>query len=219
MIAEEGVAPDGRPMMHPLSREEWRAWLQANQASSQGVWLVSFKEATGKPRIDYDEAVEELLCFGWVDSKPGKLDEERSLLWCAPRKARSGWSRPNKQRVERLIAAGLMQERGLAAIEAAKANGSWTLLDTVEDLLLPEDLAAALAAAGSAERWEAMSRSARRGVLEWITQARRPETRAARIQAAAEAAKDGRAANAWRPPTGGSPGSPSPSGPDTPLQG
>ncbi len=100
--------------VHPLSRAEWRAWLLENHGRSTGVWLVSFKKGTGKPRFEYDEAVEEALCFGWIDSKPNKLDATRSLLWFAPRKAKTGWSKPNKERVERLLAAGLMQPAGLA---------------------------------------------------------------------------------------------------------
>jgi uncharacterized protein YdeI (YjbR/CyaY-like superfamily) len=188
-------------MVHPLSRDAWRAWLEANHATSKGVWAVSFKKATGEPRVEYGDLVEELLCFGWIDATAGKLDEARSLLWCAPRKPKSGWSRPNKERIERLLADGRMAPAGLAAVEAAKANGAWSLLDTVEEGVVPHDLAAALEAAGAREGWEGLSRSARRGVLEWIVQAKRPETRAVRIAATAEAAGEGRAANAWRPKT------------------
>jgi uncharacterized protein YdeI (YjbR/CyaY-like superfamily) len=81
--------------IHPLSRAEWRAWLAENYTRTAGVWLVSYKKATGKPRFDYEEAVEEALCFGWIDSKGNKLDEVRSLLWFAPRKGGTGWSMPN----------------------------------------------------------------------------------------------------------------------------
>ena len=185
--------------VHPLSRAEWRAWLLENHGRSTGVWLVSFKKGTGKPRFEYDEAVEEALCFGWIDSKPNKLDATRSLLWFAPRKAKTGWSKPNKERVERLLAAGLMQPAGLAKIELAKADGSWTSLDAIEDLQLPADLIAALVAMPPAEaNFMAFPRSAKRGILEWIHTAKRPETRAARIAETARLAQLNERANQWR---------------------
>ncbi len=185
--------------VHPLSRQEWRAWLQENHGRSSGVWLVSFKKGTGKPRFEYEEAVEEALCFGWIDSKPNKLDEARSLLWFAPRKAKTGWSKPNKQRVERLLSAGLMQPAGLAKIEQARADGSWTSLDAIEDLHLPPDLVTALAALPPAEaNFEAFPRSAKRGILEWIHTAKKPETRAARVAETARLAQLNERANQWR---------------------
>ena len=184
---------------HPLTRAEWRAWLSANHTRTEGVWLVTFKKATGKPRVEYDEAVEEALCFGWIDSKPNKLDAERSLLWFAPRKAGTGWSKPNKERVERLIAEGVMTPAGLAKIEAAKADGSWTALDAVEALELPPDLRAALQSnPPAATYWEAFPRSIKRGILEWILNAKSPQTRARRIQETAELAAENRRANQWR---------------------
>ncbi len=186
--------------VHPLTRAEWRAWLEQHHGRAEGVWLVSYKQATGKPRVTYDEAVEEALCFGWVDSKGNKLDAERSLLWFAPRKGRSGWSRPNKERVERLIAAGLMTPAGLAKIEAAQADGSWSLLDAVENLEIPPDLAEALAAYPAAsENFNAFPPSARRGILEWIVQAKTPGTRAKRVAETARLAQENQRANQWRP--------------------
>jgi uncharacterized protein YdeI (YjbR/CyaY-like superfamily) len=185
--------------VHPLSRAEWRAWLQENHGQSSGVWLVSFKKGTGKPRFEYEEAVEEALCFGWIDSKPNKLDEARSLLWFAPRKAKTGWSKPNKERVERLLAAGLMQLAGLAKLEQAKADGSWSSLDAVEELQLPADLVTALAALPPADsNFLAFPRSAKRGILEWIHTAKQPETRAARIAETARLAQFNERANQWR---------------------
>src|SRR5690242_14390957 len=114
---------------HPKSRAAWRKWLETNHARAEGVWLISYKKATGKPRLTYDEAVEEALCFGWIDSKPGKLDEERSMLWFAPRKSGTGWSKLNKERVDKLIQAGSMASAGLARVESAKKDGSWNALD------------------------------------------------------------------------------------------
>lgn len=185
--------------VHPLARAEWRQWLEANHTRREGVWLVTFKKETGQPRVEYDEAVEEALCFGWVDSKANKLDERRSLLWFAPRKPRTGWSKPNKDRVERMIAAGLMAPAGMAKIEAAKADGSWSKLDAVEALELPPDLVEALSAYPSAAvNFDAFPRSVKRGILEWIVNARKPETRAQRVAETARLAEDNVRANQWR---------------------
>jgi uncharacterized protein YdeI (YjbR/CyaY-like superfamily) len=186
--------------VQPDSLAEWRDWLAAHHDRGRGVWLVTWRAGSAGPKISYDESVEQALCFGWVDSKGRALDAERTMLWFAPRKARSGWSRPNKQRIERLLAAGLMEPPGIALVEAAKADGSWTLLDAVEDLVVPDDLAAAFAAhPPAAERWAAFPRSVRRAVLEWIVQARRPETRAKRVAETAEKAARNERANQWRP--------------------
>jgi uncharacterized protein YdeI (YjbR/CyaY-like superfamily) len=185
--------------VQPGSVQEWRDWLTQHHARPTGVWLVTWRVGSGGPRISYDESVEQALCFGWVDSKGRRLDAERTMLWFAPRKARSGWSRPNKQRVERLLAAGLMAPAGLAVVDVAKANGSWTLLDAVEDLAVPDDLAAALDAAPLARaHWDAFPRSVRRGILEWIVHARRPETRAKRVAETADRASRNERANQWR---------------------
>jgi uncharacterized protein YdeI (YjbR/CyaY-like superfamily) len=185
--------------VHPLTRAEWRQWLEANHTRRDGVWLVTFKKDTARPRVEYDEAVEEALCFGWVDSKANKLDEQRSLLWFAPRKPRTGWSRPNKERIERMLAAGLMAPAGLAKIEAAKADGSWSKLDAVEALEIPPDLVEALAAYPSAAaNFDAFPRSVKRGILEWIVNARKPETRAQRVAETARLAEDNVRANQWR---------------------
>jgi uncharacterized protein YdeI (YjbR/CyaY-like superfamily) len=186
--------------IQPKNRAAWRAWLAKNHGRAEGVWLITYKKTAGKPRIDYEEAVEEALCFGWVDSKPGKVDEERSKLWFAPRKSKSGWSWPNKERIERLLKAKLMQPAGLAKIEAAKKDGSWVALDAVEDLVVDADLATALAAyPKAAQNFEAFPRSAKRGILEWIALAKRTETRAARIAETARLAQDNERANQWRP--------------------
>lgn len=194
------VAPDGRQMVGPFDRAAWRAWLIANHGTVNGVYLVSWRRAIGRTSVPYEEAVEEALCVGWVDSTGRTLDDERSIQWFSPRRPRSGWARSNKERVARLIAADLMLPAGLAAIEEAKRSGSWTMLDDVEDLVVPDDLAAALAPTPEARaNWDAFSKSARRAMLEWIAQARRPETRAKRVAAIAEAAA--RNARAY-PPAG-----------------
>jgi uncharacterized protein YdeI (YjbR/CyaY-like superfamily) len=184
--------------VHPNTRAEWRAWLEKNHTRTEGVWLITFKKATGKPRVEYDESVEEALCFGWVDSKPGKLDDERTMLYFAPRKAGSKWAKSNKERVARLIEAGLMAPAGLAKVDAAKRDGTWTALDAVEALEVPPDLAAALAQYPKATAyWEAFPRSVKRGILEWIAGAKKPETRAKRVTETARLASDNKRANQW----------------------
>lgn len=185
--------------MHAETVAAWREWLEVNHQALDGVWLVSWKVATDLPRMTYDEAVTEALAFGWVDSVAKTVDDRRSMLWFARRRAGSGWSRPNKERVARLEADGRMAPAGRAVIEAAKANGAWNMLDDVENLVVPDDLAEAFAARpGSREQWDAFPRSARRGILEWIVQAKRPATRAARVAETADKAQQGERANQWR---------------------
>jgi uncharacterized protein YdeI (YjbR/CyaY-like superfamily) len=185
---------DDAPLIHADDRATWRTWLEANHASVSGAWLVTWRRGQG-PVLDYGEAVEEALCFGWIDSRGGKLDERRTKLYFAPRKTKSPWSASNKERVERLIVAGLMRPAGLAAIERARWNGSWSVLDEVERGIVPADLAAAFDAhPPSAERFAAFPWSARREILVWIATAKRAETRAARIiETAIRAARNERA--------------------------
>lgn len=185
--------------VQPSTRAEWRAWLEQNHTRREGVWLISYKKATGKPRVDYDEAVEEALCFGWIDSKGNKLDAARTMLWFTPRKPGTGWSRPNKERIERLSQAGLIAPAGQAKIDAAQADGSWTALDDVEALVIPPDLAEAFAQNPTAQQYfEAFPRSVKRGILEWISKAKRPETRAKRIEETVRLAAENKRANQWR---------------------
>lgn len=185
--------------IHPETRTEWRSWLEQHHRQNEGVWLISYKKAAGKPRFDYHEAVEEALCFGWIDSKPNKLDEERSLLWFAPRKRSTGWSKLNKERIERLIQQGLMMPAGLAKVEAAKADGSWNALDAIEALEISPDLEQALTMFGEAKQnFEAFPKSVKRGILEWIASAKKPETRAKRVEETAQLAVKNLRANQWR---------------------
>ena len=196
----EGVAPDGRPTVEPADRAAWRAWLIANHGRGSGVWLLTYRPSTGRQQVEYGASVEEALCVGWIDSKGMGLDDERSLLWFAPRSPRSAWARSNKERVARLESAGLMLPAGRAAIEEARRRGTWTLLDDVEDLVVPPDLSRALDAnPPGREHWEGFSPSSRRAILEWISQARRPETRAARVAETARLAARNEKANQWRP--------------------
>jgi len=182
------------PLVPADDRATWRAWLEANHASAPGAWLVTWKKGHG-PVLDYGEAVEEALCYGWVDSTGGRVDDRRTKLYFAPRRDRSEWSASNKARVDRLLAAGLMRPAGLAAIERAKANGMWTALDEVEQGIVPRDLAEAFAAhPPAAERFAAFPWFARRALLLWISQAKKPQTRAARVlETARRAARNERA--------------------------
>ena len=179
--------------VHLSDRRSWRRWLEKNHAIQRGIWLVFYKKATRKPSLEYEESVEEALCFGWVDSRTRRLDDERYMLMFTPRKPGSRWSRPNKERVERLVASGLMTPPGLAKIEEAQRNGAWTVYDAIEDLVIPDDLAAALAEGTSAqETFEGFSISVRKNILWWIASARRPETRARRIVKTAAAVAENR---------------------------
>ena len=181
------------PMIEPRTREEWRAWLEANHATSPGVWLAIGKKGSTVTTLTYEEAVREALAFGWIDSVVNRLDAERFKQLMTPRKKGSIWARSNKQRVEQLIAEGRMTPAGREVIEAAKADGSWYSLDDVEALLVPEDLATALAAdPPAAANFDAFSASARKMILYWIAEAKRPETRAKRIGQTVAAAREGR---------------------------
>jgi uncharacterized protein YdeI (YjbR/CyaY-like superfamily) len=174
-------------------RAAWRRWLAKEHGRSPGIWLVFDKKSSRSDRLAYGDAVEEALCFGWIDSVVRRLDDARYVQLFTPRKAKSTWSRSNKIRVERLLAEGLMAAAGLASIELAKANGSWESLDAVEAFVMPEDLATALAAVpGAAEKFAAFAPSARKAYLHWISQAVRPETRAKRIEEVAGHAAAGR---------------------------
>lgn len=175
--------------IQPATRAAWRRWLERHHTRDKGVWFVYFKKSSGKQRFTYDDLVEEALCFGWIDGQARTLDAERAMLWLSPRKPKSVWSAPNKVRVARVIAAGLMHPAGQAKVDAAQANGYWTALDATDRLEVPDDLAAALAATPKARaHFDAFPASAKKGVLEWVRHAKRAETRARRIGEAARMA-------------------------------
>jgi len=172
---------------HPKTRHAWRKWLEKNHAVAPGIWLIYYKKDTGKRRLSYAEAVEEALCFGWIDSLPRKLDEERTMLKFTPRKPKSVWSELNKKRIEQLIYAGLMTKAGLLRIELAKKNGSWDTLTNSDQHAnkntLPPDLEKALKKNKKAlENFNAFSHSYRKRFFYWIDSAKRDETRKARIE-------------------------------------
>ena len=185
--------------VHAKSRVEWRKWLEKNHTRNEGIWLISYKKAIGKLRVDYDESVEEALCFGWIDSKRNKLDDERTMLWFAPRRAGTGWSKLNKDRVQKLIKAKWMAPAGLAKVNAAKKDGSWNALDSVEALEIPSDLAEAFSKNETARGYfEAFPRSVKRAILVWISNAKKPETRAKRIEETVTKAEQNIRANQLR---------------------
>jgi uncharacterized protein YdeI (YjbR/CyaY-like superfamily) len=193
------AAHDAAERVHPESRAAWREWLASHHQSSTGVWFVSWRKQARRTGPSYEDAVEEALCFGWIDSQARKLDDDRTMLWFSPRKPGGGWARPNKERVERLTAAGLMTPSGQRVIDAARADGSWSRLDDVENLVVPDDLAAALDRHPPArQHWDAFPRSVRRSILAWIVQARRDATRAARIEETAQLAQVNERANQGR---------------------
>ena len=134
---------DRYPRYYPKTRKEWRRWLTRNHETSSGVWLINYKKESGRPRVPYADAVEEALCFGWIDSVMNPLDDHSFMQLFTPRKPKSNWSKLNKQRIESLIEQGLMTPAGMAKIEAAQKDGSWTSLDKVEALDVPPDLAKA----------------------------------------------------------------------------
>jgi uncharacterized protein YdeI (YjbR/CyaY-like superfamily) len=185
---------DSSPLekMYMENRAAWRAWLAENHATSQGIWLIYYKKKSGKPRVSYDAAVEEALCFGWIDSLPNKLDEERYMQLFTPRKPKSGWSALNKKRIEALIRDGLMMPAGLAKIEKAKKDGSWTKLDGIADVTMPSELQKELKKDKSAASgFMQYSQSVQKNILWWIVSAKRPETRQKRIAAVLQSAKGG----------------------------
>jgi uncharacterized protein YdeI (YjbR/CyaY-like superfamily) len=178
------------PRLFPKKLSEWRAWLRANHAEARGVWLITYRRATDKPQVDYVAAVEEALCYGWIDGQVQNVDAARLGQLFTPRRTGSGWAKSNKDRVRRLIAAGRMRPAGLAKIAAAKRDGSWTLLDSVEAVAVPADLRAALRAGGAASKFEALSKTAKRAHLYALVTAKRPETRAKRIAATVRAVSE-----------------------------
>ncbi|MFQ6548682.1 YdeI/OmpD-associated family protein [Aestuariibius sp. 2305UL40-4] len=181
------------------SRMELRTWLGMNHRRETGIWLVTYKKSDPDRYVSMGEIIRECIAHGWIDSLSRGKDATRTMLWISPRKAGSNWSRINKDIVDELEAEGLMTEAGRRKIEASKIDGTWIALDDVEDLVIPPDLQAAFdALPGAEETWHAFPRSIKRGVLEWILNAKRDETRAKRIAETAGDSADGKRPNQWR---------------------
>lgn len=184
--------------VHPLELAQWHQWFQEHHQNSSGVWLVSYRSAETGPRIPYEQAVEEALCWGWIDSSKRVWDEQRSLLRFTPRRRGSPWARTNKERVARLEAEGRLQPSGRAAIEKALRDGSWTILDGPEAGVVPEELALALAALeGASDHFRGFPPSERKQILTWIALAKTPETRTRRIAEAAARSGENRRIGTW----------------------
>ena len=176
------AGPHGYELLHLEDRAAWRRWLERHHSTAKGVWLVSWRTQTGKPRVDYDAVVEEALCFGWIDGHQKPVDDERNMQLITPRRRGSAWASSNKKRVASLEKAGAMTEAGRRVIEAAKADGSWSKYDSAEAVEIPSDLTAALAAnAVAASTFAGFTDAGKRAILRWLIDAKRPETRAKRI--------------------------------------
>jgi uncharacterized protein YdeI (YjbR/CyaY-like superfamily) len=166
----------------PKNKNEWRKWLKINNAKKEAVWLILYKKKSPNHNLSWSEAVDEALCFGWIDSLKKSIDDEKYKQYFTKRKAKSNWSKINKDKVKTLIDEGLMEEAGYKSIEVAKENGSWTLLDEVEALVVPDDLKEALAThKDPMEFFDGLSNSEKKGILYWVVSAKREETRRKRI--------------------------------------
>ena len=170
-------------IVYARTRKTWRAWLQKNHQKEKSVWLIIHNKNSTTKCVNYEEAVEESLCFGWVDSIAKKRDDESHMQYFSQRKAKSNWSKSNKERVARLIEQGLMRPSGQAMIDLAKKSGTWTVLEKVQRSIIPEDLKILLLKNKIAEKYfQAFPPSSKRIILEWIQNAKKPETRKQRIK-------------------------------------
>ena len=166
----------------PSDKQDWRKWLELNHKKKEAVWLIVYKKKSSNSNLNWSESVDEALCFGWIDSVKKSIDIEKYKQYFTKRKAKSNWSKINKDKVKTLIDQGLMEEEGYKSIEIAKENGSWTILDEVEALVTPEDLKEEFANhKGAMEYFDSLSKSAKKILLYWVVSAKRKETRQKRI--------------------------------------
>ncbi len=180
---ETPSSPNGKEVLVPASRAEWRTWLSENADRAEGLWLVHRNKSSSLEGPLYDELVEEALCFGWIDSVVRRADLARRIQWFSPRRKGGIWSPLNKERIERLVARGLMTERGQRVIDAAIADGSWSQTDEADALIVADDLARAFDAAPAArDAYEALPDSQKKAHLWSVYSAKRDETRARRIE-------------------------------------
>ncbi len=167
---------------YPTNRQEWRQWLLENHNKKQSIWLVHYNKKSNMPSVSWSEAVDEALCFGWIDSTRKSLDNDMFIQFFTKRKPRSVWSKINKEKIERLKQEGLLMPAGLESISIAQQNGTWNILDDVEELEISEDLEMEFnTREGSKEYFLSLSKSVRKSMLQWIKLAKRPETRQKRI--------------------------------------
>lgn len=183
----------------PKSRADWRKWLKRNHQSKQSIWLVYFKLSTKVASVSWSEAVDEALCFGWIDSTKKTIDTERYMQYFSKRKPNSTWSKVNKEKIIKLIENNLMTKAGFDSIETAKQNGTWSLMDDVEKLILPEDLRIALNNnKSSMVFFQSQSKSIKKAMLHWVVIAKKIETRKKRIAEIARLAAKGLIPNQFR---------------------
>lgn len=174
---------DDLPHVVITSRADWRAWLVANHSQAEGAWVVTYKKHCGDRHVAWPEIVQESLCFGWIDGRTRRVDEDRVKRHVSPRKSGSIWSALNKRHVAELQQSGLMTPAGQRLIDAAKADGSWTFLDDIDALFEPDDLRAALDASPAARAtWDDTKPSDLKRALYHVKTAKRPDTRARRIE-------------------------------------
>lgn len=193
---------NGVPTFRASNQEEWRKWLHENHLKEKSIWLIIYRKESGIPSVYYPEAVDEALCFGWIDSKPNKRDEVSYYQFFSKRNPKSKWSKVNKDKIERLVKEGRMHPAGTAMVALAKATGTWSALEEVDQLVIPPDLAEAFEKNPQAfSFWEGFSKSSRRGILEWILNAKRPETRNQRIEETVRLAGENKKANQYIPKT------------------
>ena len=171
-------------------RDIWREWLVQYHSTAKGVWLVYYKKASGQPSVSYAEAVEEALCFGWIDSTMRPVDEQRYMQLFTPRKSGSEWSGLNKERVARMIEQGKMTKAGMKKIDESKKDGTWKKLEQVEAMIQPEDLAKRLSRSKKPIAYfESLKKTNKKYLLHWLNTAKRPETRLKRFDEIYEALK------------------------------
>ena len=180
---DDPTSPDGQEVLGPPSRAYWREWLASNTDRQEGLWIVYHKKSSRLDGPVYDDMVEEALSFGWIDSRVRRVDDDRMMQWFSPRREGGLWSALNKERIERLVSAGRMTEIGQAAIDRAKADGSWSQLDEIDALIVPPDLQTALDSVPEAlTAYQSLGDSAKKQYLWWIHSAKRPATRTNRIK-------------------------------------
>lgn len=194
------ISPSLPTAVYAESPAAWRQWLAENHATETSVWLAIYKKASGRPSVTYDQAVDEALCFGWIDSAVRKGDADHYFQFFCPRKPKSNWSGVNKAKVDKLLNAGKMTEAGMAMVDLAKQTGTWTALDEVESLICPPDLAGEFDENPTAKGYfDAFPKSVKRGILEWLLNAKTPETRANRIREIVIRAERNERANQYIP--------------------
>ena len=190
---------NGIKTFYAKTAKEWRKWLEKNHKKEKAVWIIFYKKNSGTPSVSYVEAVEQALCFGWIDSKANKRDDDSYYQYFTKRNPKGKWASTNKARVEILIAQGLMTPSGMDMIDLAKKTGTWDALNDVESVVIPEDFMKALKKNKKAlAHWEGFAKSSKMIILYWISEAKRPETRQKRIDESVRLAAENIKANQYR---------------------